>query len=106
MLDLKKNIKDFVFLGLEIVLRLFIMCLSVHWTDIYPGIFGFKCQGVCEFVTFWVQVGWSSAKEYHTFVWVEPCQDADGQQTVMRQAVFKGKTVAHSEAGQREKKMK
>uniref|UniRef100_A0A3B3ZJ75 SKICH domain-containing protein n=1 Tax=Periophthalmus magnuspinnatus TaxID=409849 RepID=A0A3B3ZJ75_9GOBI len=35
------------------------------------------------------KVGWSSAKEYHTFIWVEPCQDSAGQETLMKQAVFK-----------------
>ncbi|XP_027885363.1 calcium-binding and coiled-coil domain-containing protein 2 [Xiphophorus couchianus] len=33
------------------------------------------------------KVGWSSTKDYHTFVWVEAVHDA--QQTEMRQAVFK-----------------
>ncbi|XP_008435665.1 calcium-binding and coiled-coil domain-containing protein 2 [Poecilia reticulata] len=33
------------------------------------------------------KVGWTSTKDYHTFVWVEPVHDA--QQTEMRQAVFK-----------------
>ncbi|XP_058476837.1 calcium-binding and coiled-coil domain-containing protein 2 [Solea solea] len=35
------------------------------------------------------KVGWSTAKDYHTFVWVEPNQDMEGQEAVMRQAVFK-----------------
>lgn len=35
------------------------------------------------------KVGWSSAKEYHTFVWAEPCLDATGQETLSKQAVFK-----------------
>ncbi|XP_020773809.1 calcium-binding and coiled-coil domain-containing protein 2 isoform X2 [Boleophthalmus pectinirostris] len=35
------------------------------------------------------KVGWSSAKEYHTFVWVEPCQDTAGQKALTKQAVFK-----------------
>lgn len=35
------------------------------------------------------KVGWSSAKEYHTFVWVEPCLDTTGQETLLKQAVFK-----------------
>ncbi|KAG8008795.1 Tax1-binding protein 1-like protein B [Nibea albiflora] len=34
------------------------------------------------------KVGWSTTKDYHTFVWVEPCLDVVGEQTV-RQAVFK-----------------
>ncbi|KAK7919404.1 hypothetical protein WMY93_010688 [Mugilogobius chulae] len=34
-------------------------------------------------------VGWSSAKEYHTFVWVEPCLDSAGQETLTKQAIFK-----------------
>ncbi|XP_037547585.1 calcium-binding and coiled-coil domain-containing protein 2 [Nematolebias whitei] len=33
------------------------------------------------------KVGWSSTKDYHTFVWVETSQDAEGQQ--IRRAVFK-----------------
>lgn len=36
-----------------------------------------------------LQVGWSTTKDYHTFVWVEPCLDVVGEQTA-RQAVFKG----------------
>ncbi|XP_070846823.1 calcium-binding and coiled-coil domain-containing protein 2 [Chaetodon trifascialis] len=35
------------------------------------------------------KVGWSTTKDYHTFVWVEPCVDVEGQQSVIRQAVFK-----------------
>ncbi|KAM6964464.1 calcium-binding and coiled-coil domain-containing protein 2 [Tautogolabrus adspersus] len=35
------------------------------------------------------KVGWSTTKDYHTFVWVEPCVDVEGQQFVTRQAVFK-----------------
>ncbi|XP_018544986.1 calcium-binding and coiled-coil domain-containing protein 2 [Lates calcarifer] len=35
------------------------------------------------------KVGWSTAKDYHTFVWVEPCLDVVGQGSVTRQAVFK-----------------
>ncbi|XP_017292021.1 calcium-binding and coiled-coil domain-containing protein 2 [Kryptolebias marmoratus] len=35
------------------------------------------------------KVGWSSTKDYHTFVWVETSQDAEGLQTMTRQAVFK-----------------
>ncbi|XP_072230225.1 calcium-binding and coiled-coil domain-containing protein 2 isoform X2 [Leuresthes tenuis] len=35
------------------------------------------------------KVGWSTMKDYHTFVWVEPYQDVGGQQTSTRQAVFK-----------------
>lgn len=35
------------------------------------------------------KVGWSSTKDYHTFVWVEPCLDVVGQQSLTRQAVFK-----------------
>ncbi|XP_034563614.1 calcium-binding and coiled-coil domain-containing protein 2 isoform X2 [Notolabrus celidotus] len=34
------------------------------------------------------KVGWSTTKDYHTFVWVEPCLDVVGQQ-VTRQAFFK-----------------
>ncbi|XP_070708106.1 calcium-binding and coiled-coil domain-containing protein 2 isoform X2 [Pempheris klunzingeri] len=34
------------------------------------------------------KVGWSSTKDYHTFVWVESCQDAAGQ-SVTSQAAFK-----------------
>lgn len=40
---------------------------------------------------FFVQVGWSTTKDYHTFVWVDPSLDVSGQQYVTRQAVFKGK---------------
>ncbi|XP_070783013.1 calcium-binding and coiled-coil domain-containing protein 2 [Enoplosus armatus] len=35
------------------------------------------------------KVGWSTTKDYHTFVWVEPCLDVVGQQSVTRQSVFK-----------------
>ncbi|CAJ1079960.1 calcium-binding and coiled-coil domain-containing protein 2 isoform X2 [Xyrichtys novacula] len=35
------------------------------------------------------KVGWSTTKDYHTFVWVEPCLDVVGQQSVTRQAIFK-----------------
>ncbi|XP_026171326.1 calcium-binding and coiled-coil domain-containing protein 2 [Mastacembelus armatus] len=35
------------------------------------------------------KVGWSSTKDYHTFVWVEHSLDVVGQESVTRQAVFK-----------------
>ncbi|CAI5658192.1 unnamed protein product [Oreochromis niloticus] len=35
------------------------------------------------------KVGWTTTKDYHTFVWVEPCLDVVGDQTVTRQAFFK-----------------
>uniref|UniRef100_A0A1A7W9A6 Calcium binding and coiled-coil domain 2 n=1 Tax=Iconisemion striatum TaxID=60296 RepID=A0A1A7W9A6_9TELE len=35
------------------------------------------------------KVGWSSAKDYHTFVWVETNEDPEGSQRMTRQAVFK-----------------
>lgn len=35
------------------------------------------------------KVGWSTTKDYHTFVWVDPSLDVSGQQYVTRQAVFK-----------------
>ncbi|XP_071319183.1 calcium-binding and coiled-coil domain-containing protein 2 isoform X2 [Trachinotus anak] len=35
------------------------------------------------------KVGWSTTKDYHTFVWAEPCQDVVGQGSVTMQAVFK-----------------
>uniref|UniRef100_A0A8C6NXY7 SKICH domain-containing protein n=1 Tax=Nothobranchius furzeri TaxID=105023 RepID=A0A8C6NXY7_NOTFU len=35
------------------------------------------------------KVGWSSTKDYHTFVWVEPTEDPEASQRIMRQAVFK-----------------
>nr|XP_015817915.2 calcium-binding and coiled-coil domain-containing protein 2 isoform X2 [Nothobranchius furzeri] len=35
------------------------------------------------------KVGWSSAKDYHTFVWVEPTEDPEASQRITRQAVFK-----------------
>uniref|UniRef100_A0A672YCB4 SKICH domain-containing protein n=1 Tax=Sphaeramia orbicularis TaxID=375764 RepID=A0A672YCB4_9TELE len=35
------------------------------------------------------KVGWSSAKDYQTFVWVEPCLDVVEQQAMTKQAVFK-----------------
>lgn len=41
------------------------------------------------------QVGWITTKDYHTFVWVEPCIDVVGEQTVTRQAFFKGKKCFH-----------
>ncbi|KAM6898688.1 calcium-binding and coiled-coil domain-containing protein 2 isoform 2-T2 [Lycodopsis pacificus] len=34
------------------------------------------------------KVGWSTTKDYHTFVWVEPSLDVVGQQSATRQAVF------------------
>ncbi|KAM9425084.1 calcium-binding and coiled-coil domain-containing protein 2 isoform 1-T2 [Pholidichthys leucotaenia] len=34
------------------------------------------------------KVGWNSTKDYHTFVWVEPCQGVVGQQSMTTQAVF------------------
>ncbi|XP_068162062.1 calcium-binding and coiled-coil domain-containing protein 2 [Antennarius striatus] len=35
------------------------------------------------------KVGWTTIKDYHTFVWVEPYLDVGRQQPVTRQAVFK-----------------
>ncbi|XP_010769435.1 calcium-binding and coiled-coil domain-containing protein 2 isoform X2 [Notothenia coriiceps] len=35
------------------------------------------------------KVGWSSTKDYHTFVWVEPSLDVVGQESANRQAYFK-----------------
>ncbi|XP_041829131.1 calcium-binding and coiled-coil domain-containing protein 2 isoform X2 [Melanotaenia boesemani] len=35
------------------------------------------------------KVGWSSTKDYHTFVWVELHNDVDGQEAITRQALFK-----------------
>lgn len=35
------------------------------------------------------KVGWSTTKDYHTFVWAEPSLDVGGQQPVTRQAVFR-----------------
>ncbi|XP_037318795.2 calcium-binding and coiled-coil domain-containing protein 2 isoform X1 [Pungitius pungitius] len=35
------------------------------------------------------KVGWSTIKDYHTFVWVEPCHDVVGQESTMRPVVFK-----------------
>ncbi|KAM7381190.1 hypothetical protein PAMA_012167 [Pampus argenteus] len=35
------------------------------------------------------KVGWSTTKDYHTFVWVEQCQDAAGQLSMTRHAFFK-----------------
>lgn len=52
----------------------------------------------CEFFlsfSFLAQVGWSTTKDYHTFVWVEPCLDVVGQQTKSRQAVFRGEMWFH-----------
>ncbi|XP_039990547.1 calcium-binding and coiled-coil domain-containing protein 2 isoform X2 [Xiphias gladius] len=34
------------------------------------------------------RVGWSSAKDYHTFVWAEPCLEVAGRKSVTSQAVF------------------
>ncbi|XP_075950274.1 calcium-binding and coiled-coil domain-containing protein 2 isoform X1 [Anarhichas minor] len=34
------------------------------------------------------KVGWSTTKDYHTFVWVEPSLDVVGQESATRQAVF------------------
>ncbi|KAM7370433.1 hypothetical protein PAMP_009982 [Pampus punctatissimus] len=35
------------------------------------------------------KVGWSTTKDYHTFVWVEQCQDVVGQLSMTRHAFFK-----------------
>ncbi|XP_054454380.1 calcium-binding and coiled-coil domain-containing protein 2 isoform X2 [Anoplopoma fimbria] len=35
------------------------------------------------------KVGWSTIKDYHTFVWVEPCLDVVGKESAARQTVFK-----------------
>ncbi|XP_033975015.1 calcium-binding and coiled-coil domain-containing protein 2 isoform X3 [Trematomus bernacchii] len=35
------------------------------------------------------KVGWSSTRDYHTFVWVEPSLDVVGQESANRQAYFK-----------------
>ncbi|TNN51611.1 Calcium-binding and coiled-coil domain-containing protein 2 [Liparis tanakae] len=35
------------------------------------------------------KVGWSTIKDYHTFVWVEPCLDVLRQESATRQTVFK-----------------
>ncbi|KAI4807519.1 hypothetical protein KUCAC02_027323 [Chaenocephalus aceratus] len=35
------------------------------------------------------KVGWSSTKDYHTFVWVEPSLDVVGKESANRQAYFK-----------------
>ena len=45
-------------------------------------------------LTFPLQVGWNSAKDYHTFVWVEPCLDVVGE-AVTRQTFFKGEGELH-----------
>ncbi|XP_068592828.1 calcium-binding and coiled-coil domain-containing protein 2 isoform X2 [Cebidichthys violaceus] len=34
------------------------------------------------------KVGWSTTKDYHTFVWVEPSLDVVGQESATRQVVF------------------
>ncbi|XP_037610659.1 calcium-binding and coiled-coil domain-containing protein 2 isoform X3 [Sebastes umbrosus] len=35
------------------------------------------------------KVGWSTTKDYHTFVWVEPSLDVVGQESATRQALFR-----------------
>ncbi|KAM3591916.1 uncharacterized protein V6R79_009446 [Siganus canaliculatus] len=35
------------------------------------------------------KVGWSTTKDYHTFVWVEPSTDVEGQQSGTREVVFR-----------------
>ncbi|KAM9837378.1 calcium-binding and coiled-coil domain-containing protein 2 isoform 2-T2 [Aulostomus maculatus] len=35
------------------------------------------------------QVGWSTTKDYHTFVWAEPCSEEVGLQSVAMSAIFK-----------------
>ncbi|KAM8836768.1 LOW QUALITY PROTEIN: calcium-binding and coiled-coil domain-containing protein 2 [Spinachia spinachia] len=35
------------------------------------------------------KVGWNTIKEYHTFVWVEPCHDVVGKESTMRPVAFK-----------------
>lgn len=37
-----------------------------------------------------LQVGWSTTRDYYTYVWVDPCQDVEGHQSEIRQAVFNG----------------
>ncbi|MEQ2306248.1 hypothetical protein AMECASPLE_006159 [Ameca splendens] len=44
------------------------------------------------------KVGWSSTKEYHTFVWVEAIHNTQGPQTETRQAVFKEYYLPKDEA--------
>ncbi|XP_040032838.2 calcium-binding and coiled-coil domain-containing protein 2 [Gasterosteus aculeatus] len=35
------------------------------------------------------KVGWNTIKDYHTFVWVEPCHDVVGRESTTRSVVFK-----------------
>ncbi|MED6271693.1 hypothetical protein CHARACLAT_022897 [Characodon lateralis] len=44
------------------------------------------------------KVGWSTTKDYHTFVWVEAIHNAQGPQTETRQAVFKEYYLPKDEA--------
>uniref|UniRef100_UPI003AABD72D calcium-binding and coiled-coil domain-containing protein 2 isoform X1 n=1 Tax=Centroberyx gerrardi TaxID=166262 RepID=UPI003AABD72D len=44
------------------------------------------------------KVGWSTTKDYHTFVWVEPSLDVVGQETARKQAVFRDYYLPKDEA--------
>ncbi|XP_061563555.1 calcium-binding and coiled-coil domain-containing protein 2 [Cololabis saira] len=44
------------------------------------------------------KVGWTTTKEYHTFVWAEPSQHVEGQQTMTTHAVFKEYYLPRDEA--------
>ncbi|XP_034426459.1 calcium-binding and coiled-coil domain-containing protein 2 isoform X3 [Hippoglossus hippoglossus] len=61
----------------------------------YPPSTSLTCHYTASFQPHprdWVgifKVGWNSAKDYHTFVWVEPCLDVVGQESVTRQTLFK-----------------
>ena len=53
----------------------------------------------CSHLAYWAvvcaapQVGWSSMKDYHTFVWVEPSLDVVGQDSVRKQVLFRGMSI-------------
>ncbi|XP_062330876.1 calcium-binding and coiled-coil domain-containing protein 2 [Osmerus eperlanus] len=72
---------------------------QVIFDDIHPS-YPPNTQIVCHYIVTaglqpnprdWVgifKVGWSSMKDYHTFVWVEPSLDVVGQDSVRKQVLF------------------
>ncbi|XP_046888499.1 calcium-binding and coiled-coil domain-containing protein 2 isoform X3 [Hypomesus transpacificus] len=73
---------------------------QVIFDDIHPS-YPPNTQIVCHYIVTaglqpnprdWVgicKVGWSSMKDYHTFVWVEPSLDVVGQDSVRKQVLFR-----------------
>lgn len=62
--------------------------------------YGFPCCHVClrlyascNFVILPAQVGWTTTKDYHTFVWVDLGSDVAGEQSMTNHSVFKGRMI-------------